>query len=33
MKSDSLMSLMILAVGIAFYFEQQSKRETGHGIL
>jgi len=24
---------LILALGIAFYFERQSKRETGHGIL
>ncbi|MFZ1134159.1 MAG: phosphate-starvation-inducible PsiE family protein [Candidatus Korobacteraceae bacterium] len=24
---------LILALGIAFYFERQAKRETGHGIL
>lgn len=24
---------LILALGVAFYFERQAKRETGHGIL
>ena len=24
---------LIFALGIAFFFEQQAKRETGHGIL
>jgi len=24
---------LILALGIAFFFERQAKRETGHGIL
>ena len=24
---------LILALGVAFYFERKAKRETGHGIL
>ena len=27
------LAALILALGIAFYFERQAKRETGHGIL
>jgi len=27
------LAALILALGVAFYFERQAKRETGHGIL
>ena len=32
-RGFTIVAVLILALGIAFYFERQAKRETGHGIL